>query len=116
MLKDPTADTTETCDVYVSTSNPYRTLEDPKFLPSLLFLHTVLLSSSLKMMHPIMPFISEELPKDYQRCLPSEEGEHMLDSPGWWSGGSWNPRPLGPRRGCPHDGLRVAGIQSNYTR
>ena len=42
------------------TMNRVQNPEDPGFLPSLLFLHSCILSS-LKMIHPIMPFITEEL-------------------------------------------------------
>jgi len=71
----------DVCDVYVEYIKPHlQNPEDPKFLPCLLFLHTVLLSS-LKMMHPIMPFITEEL---YQRLpkMPNERRKEsiMLDS------------------------------------
>ncbi|XP_023349810.1 valine--tRNA ligase isoform X2 [Eurytemora carolleeae] len=67
----------DVCDVYVeyikqNIQNP----EDPGFLPSLLFLHSCILSS-LKMIHPIMPFITEEL---YHRLpkLPSEKRKESI--------------------------------------
>lgn len=78
------------CDTYVefiksSLSDP----NNPEFLPSLLILHSCVLTS-LKMLHPIMPFITEEL---YQRLplLPNERRKEsiMIDSfpqPTEWNG------------------------------
>ena len=72
---------TDLCDTYVEYIKP--NLSDPNnpaFLPSLLILHSCVISS-LKMVHPIMPFITEEL---YQRlpCLPKEKRKDsiMIDS------------------------------------
>jgi len=81
---------TDLCDTYVEFIKP--SLSDPnnpEFLPSLLILHSCVLTS-LKMLHPIMPFITEEI---YQRLplLPNERRKEsiMVDSfpqPTEWNG------------------------------
>jgi len=78
------------CDTYVEYIKP--SLSDPnnpEFLSSLLILHSCVLTS-LKMLHPIMPFVTEEL---YQRLpfLPNERRKEsiMIDSfpqPIEWNG------------------------------
>ena len=72
---------TDLCDTYVEFVKP--NLADPshpEFLPSLLILHSCVLTS-LKLLHPLMPFITEEL---YQRLpsLPKEKRKEslMIDS------------------------------------
>jgi len=78
------------CDVYVEYIK--RDLQDPdspRFHASLMFFHTCIMTS-LKMLHPIMPFITEEL---YHRIptMPKETRQEsiMVDSypqPTQWSG------------------------------
>ena len=65
------------CDTYVEFVKPgLAEAAKPEFLPSLLILHSCVISS-LKMLHPIMPFITEEL---YQRlpCLPKEKRKESI--------------------------------------
>ena len=67
---------TDLCDNYVEyIKTSLKDPASPEFLPSLLILHSCVMSS-LKMLHPIMPFITEEL---FQR-LPSLPKEKRLDS------------------------------------
>lgn len=81
---------TDLCDTYIEYIKPDLSDQDnPKFLPSLLILHSCVLSS-IKMIHPFMPFITEEL---YQRLplLPNERRKDsiMIDSypqPTEWNG------------------------------
>jgi len=81
---------TDLCDTYVEYIKPSLSdTNNPEFLSSLLILHSCVLTS-LKMLHPIMPFITEEL---YQRLpfLPNERRKEsiMVDSfpqPTEWNG------------------------------
>jgi valyl-tRNA synthetase len=71
----------DVCDVYVEyVKESLQSPDQPAFLPSLLFLHSALISS-LKMLHPLMPFLTEEL---YQRLprLPNERRQEcvMIDA------------------------------------
>merc|ERR1712131_176520 len=65
------------CDTYVEFVKPsLSNHQESDFLPSLLILHTCVITS-LKMLHPIVPFITEEL---YQRLptLPNEIRKNPL--------------------------------------
>ena len=68
---------TDLCDNYVEyIKGSLKDPTSPEFLPSLLILHSCVMSS-LKMLHPIMPFITEEL---YQRLpsLPKEKRQESI--------------------------------------
>jgi len=71
----------DVCDTYVEFIKPNLSdTDNPAFLPSLLILHSCVMTS-LKMLHPIIPFITEEI---YQRLplLPKEKRKEsiMIDS------------------------------------
>jgi len=78
------------CDVYVEyIKKDLQDPESPRFHASLMFFHTCMMTT-LKLMHPIMPFITEEL---YHRIptMPKEIRQEsiMIDSypqPTQWSG------------------------------
>ena len=72
---------TDVCDTYIEYIKPNLSdASNPEFLPSLLILHSCVMTS-LKLLHPVMPFITEEL---YQRLprLPKEKRREsiMIDS------------------------------------
>ena len=77
------------CDVYVEyVKESLQSPEHPEFLPSLLFLHSCLVSA-IKLLHPIMPFLTEEL---YQRlpCLPNERRQESIMIDAYPQALEWN--------------------------
>jgi len=79
----------DVCDVYVEYIKPnIRNPENPAFMSSLLFLHTSVLSA-IKMIHPVMPFITEEL---YQRLpkLPNERRQESIMVDSYPQGSEWS--------------------------
>ena len=79
----------DVCDVYVEyVKKSLQSPVHPEFLPSLLFLHSALISS-LKLLHPLLPFLSEEL---YQRLprLPNERRRESIMIDAYPQALEWN--------------------------
>ena len=80
---------TDLCDTYVEFVKPsLADPESPDFLPALLILHSCVLTS-IKMLHPILPFLSEEL---FQRLptLPKERRKESVMIEAYPQAIQWN--------------------------
>ena len=80
---------TDLCDTYVEFVKPsLADPENPDFLPALLILHSCVLTS-IKMLHPILPFLSEEL---FQRLptLPKERRKESVMIEAYPQAIQWN--------------------------
>jgi len=79
----------DVCDVYVEFAKQHLSdVECSEFKPSLLFLHSCVMTS-LRLIHPIMPFVTEEL---YQRLpkLPNERRKESIVIDSYPQALEWN--------------------------
>jgi len=79
----------DVCDVYVEYAKQFLfDVESEEFVSSLLFLHSCFMTS-LRLIHPIMPFLTEEL---YQRLpkLPNERRKESIVIEGYPQAMEWN--------------------------
>ena len=107
---------TDLCDTYVEFVKPsLADPESPDFLPSLLILHSCVLTS-IKLLHPILPFLSEEL---FQRLptLPKERRKESVMVEAYPQPIQWNGF-LNPNLGSTvEEGLEmVRGVRSMKSR